>query len=145
MNTRQKGFSLIELMMVVAIIGILAAIAIPQYKDYVTKSKWSANLTDLDAFKNVIFLCIQDGGDGTACDTAAELGIPALLTPQYATAAVTLTGAANSVTISFTGKADAGGYVYAANCLEDASRTSIVCTKTASDTIPLKIINTSAR
>lgn len=70
----QKGFTLIELMIVVAIIGILAAIAIPQYQDYVTRARWSDNIASLASYKSAIALCLQNNNnDKTLCDTPAEV------------------------------------------------------------------------
>jgi type IV pilus assembly protein PilA len=54
MKNVQKGFTLIELMIVVAIIAILAAIAIPQYQNYVTKSQFSESQTVADGMKTAI-------------------------------------------------------------------------------------------
>lgn len=60
----QKGFTLIELMIVVAIIGILAAIAIPAYQNYVAKSQVSVGLADISGGKTNTELKLSEGISG---------------------------------------------------------------------------------
>ena len=62
MRTIQKGFTLIELMIVVAIIGILAAVALPAYQDYTVRAKMSEVLLAMSACRTSITEVYQSGG-----------------------------------------------------------------------------------
>ena len=75
MKNVQKGFTLIELMIVVAIIGILAAVAIPAYSTYTKKAKFTEVTQSTQALKVAVEVCGQDAGSFAAC-TAGSNGVP---------------------------------------------------------------------
>lgn len=77
MKRVQQGFTLIELMIVVAIIGILAAVAIPNYQTYTKKAKFTEVVQSTAPFKIAVEGCFQDKQDLTQCATAGTNGIPA--------------------------------------------------------------------
>lgn len=96
MKRVQQGFTLIELMIVVAIIGILAAIAIPAYQDYVARSKAAAALADISAGKTSYELVYTEQG-AAAITGPAAIGLQAS-TGNCETISVTAPGATGAAT-----------------------------------------------
>ncbi|KAF1014545.1 MAG: Fimbrial protein [Stenotrophomonas maltophilia] len=94
----QKGFTLIELMIVVAIIAILAAIALPVYQDYVAKSQVTAALAEITPGKTQFEIFVNEG-KANADFTAEKLGLPAAPTTRCTTFTIT-PGAEGSIACS---------------------------------------------
>jgi type IV pilus assembly protein PilA len=98
MKQHQQGFTLIELMIVVAIIGILAAIALPAYQDYTKKARVSEVVLAASSLRTCVTEVI--GGGGTSFDTCDDGFVPT----QYVQS-VSISGTLAAPVITATGNA----------------------------------------
>jgi len=120
MKKIQKGFTLIELMIVIAIVGILAAVALPAYQNYTARAKFSEVVNATAGIKAAVEECVA------ITYNASDSTIAACGTGDYAPIDVAINGAAqgtytNDVTVSSAGvitstaTAAGGGYTYILN------------------------------
>ena len=92
--SNQQGFTIIELMIVIAIISILAAIAIPSYQTYVKKARFTEVVLAASSVRSNIDICFQDKDNYTlsSCDSLSKIGINA--------STVTKPSSVNSISIT---------------------------------------------
>jgi len=104
----QKGFTLIELMVVIAIIGILVSVALPYYGNYTNRTKASVTMADIDPYRTAVAACVQLTGASSSTISGCGSGSGGVPTPTN-TGNTTFTSISGAGVITATSTATTAG------------------------------------
>lgn len=142
MKTVQKGFTLIELMIVVAIIGIIAMIAMPAYQTYLIRAQIAEGLNIVGPVKQALSEYQKDTGNYPANNTQAGLMIPTSYVGSYVTS-ISVNGDTISIMYGNKANAEINGWTVSIIAQDNAGSTSWVCE--SGGTIPSKYLPSACR
>ena len=158
MKTQQQGFTLIELMIVVAIIGILAAIALPAYQDYTKRAKMSEVVLAASSCRTTITEVYQSGSsapsaNGWGCESSSQTSkyVKSVATDADGVVTVIATGTGDSTIddkmLTLTPCSNATGTCTAMDSSSDMGKQvgQWVCGPATTDGIPAKFLPGSCR
>ncbi len=142
MKTVQKGFTLIELMIVVAIIGILAAIAIPAYQTYMIRAQIAEGLTLVAPLKLGLAEFHKNTGTYPANNTEAALQIATSYTGNYVSS-ISVSGDTISILYGNKANGEISGWTVSVIAQDNAGSTSWICQ--SGGNIPIKYLPSACR
>ncbi len=142
MKNMQKGFTLIELMIVVAIIGILAAVALPAYQDYTKRSHVSEGLALAGGAKTAVTEYYSDKGEWPTNNAAAGLATDTSITGN---AVRSVAVATSTITVTFGTKVEAGKVLVLKADASDGGSVKWDCTPDAGTNVNVKFLPATCR
>jgi type IV pilus assembly protein PilA len=149
MKNVQKGFTLIELMIVVAIIAILAAIAIPAYQDYIVRSQVTEGVSLADGTKTAVAEYYANTGVFPPTNLSAGLAVNTTIKGKYVSSvdAGDNGGTRGKIQVTYGNQASSkiNGLFLVLSAITNAGSTSFTCRPTAGTTVPSNYLPTSCR
>lgn len=145
MNTMQKGFTLIELMIVVAIIGILAAIAIPAYQNYTKRAQVSEGLSLAGGAKTAVTEYYSSKNAMPTTNAMAGLAAKGDIKGNAVTSVEVLSSPAGVIEIVYTGKVDASKNKLQLSPITSAGGVQWTCKSPTSGGVAPELIPTNCR